>query len=332
MTGKILITGGAGFIGLHLARRLADEGYQVDLLDNFARAVDDKEFKDTLALNKVQFFNVDLLSLDQITCLATNYDVIFHLAAIIGVKHVMDNPYDVLYKNISMLGNMIDFARSQKQLSRFLFASTSEVYAGTLKHFDLPIPTPEETPLAVTDLSYARTSYMLSKIYGEALCHQSDLPFTVFRPHNVYGPRMGMAHVIPEQLRNAHKAKKGDSIDVFSVNHTRCFCYIDDAVEMLLRIMNNIGCEGRTLNLGTQNPELKIKEIVQKCFSVVGKELTINEKPETLGSPSRRVPDMTKTSLLLGYESRVSLHDGIKKTYEWYKKNVFDQDLENAFQ
>ena len=167
-----------------------------------------------------------------------------------------------------------------------------------MKHFDLPIPTPEATPLAVTNLSYPRTSYMLSKIYGEALCQQSGLPFTVFRPHNIYGPRMGMAHVIPEQLRNAHEAEEGDRIDVFSINHTRCFCYIDDAVEMLLRIMVQYDCEGRTLNLGTQNPELKIKEVVQQCFSVVGKELFIDEKPETPGSPSRRVPDMTKSSSL----------------------------------
>ena len=330
MNKKVLITGGAGFIGLHLSRRLLDEGYQVDLIDNFARAVNDKDLKDVLAQDRINFHNIDLLSTDQIKKLGNDYDLIFHLAAIIGVTHVMDYPYDVLYKNITMLGNIIEFARRQKKLSRFLFASTSEVYAGTLKHFDLPIPTPEATSLAITNLSYPRTSYMLSKIYGEALCHQSGLPFTVFRPHNVYGPRMGMAHVIPEQLRNAHEAEKGDSIDVFSVNHTRCFCYIDDAVEMLLRIMLHDGCEGGTLNLGTQNPELKIKEVVQKCFAVVGKELFINEKPETLGSPSRRVPDMTKTSSLLGYESQVSLHSGIAKTYEWYRKNVFDQDLKNA--
>ena len=331
MNEKVMITGGAGFIGLHLAKRLLEEGFQVDLLDNFSRAVNDKELKEILGKDKINFYNIDLLAPDQINKLATDYDVIFHLAAIIGVTHVMDYPYDVLYKNISMLGNIIDFARRQKKLSRFLFASTSEVYAGTLKHFNLPMPTPEATPLAVTNLSHPRTSYMLSKIYGEALCQQSGLPFTVFRPHNVYGPRMGMAHVIPEQLRNAHEAKEGDSVAVFSVNHTRCFCYIDDAVEMLLRIMISDDCEGRTINLGTQNPELKIKEVVQKCFSVVGKELFIDEKPETPGSPTRRVPDMTKTSSLLGYESKVSLHSGVVKTYEWYKKNVFDQDLENAF-
>ena len=119
----------------------------------------------------------------------------------IGVTHVMEKPYSVLYDNIRMLGNIIDLARRQSNLLKFFYASTSEIYAGTLKHFNLSIPTPEETPLAITDLSHPRTSYMLSKIYGEAMCQQASIPFTIFRPHNIYGPRMGMAHVIPEQLR-----------------------------------------------------------------------------------------------------------------------------------
>lgn len=331
MNKKVLISGGAGFIGLHLAKRLLNEGCQVDLLDNFSRAVNDKELKDTLRQNKINSYSINLLDPTQLNKLGTDYDFIFHLAAIIGVAHVTKNPYGVLYDNISMLGNVIDFALRQDKLSRFLFASTSEVYAGTLKYFDLPIPSPESTPLAISDLSYPRTSYMLSKIYGEALCLQSNLPFTIFRPHNVYGPRMGMAHVIPEQLRNAHNAKEGGSIDVFSVNHTRCFCYIDDAIEMLFRIMSVDDCEGQTLNLGVQSPELKIKDVVQKCFAVAGKELFINEKPEAPGSPIRRAPDMSKTFSLIGYKSQTSINKGIAKTYEWYRNNVFNHDLDSAF-
>jgi nucleoside-diphosphate-sugar epimerase len=92
-----------------------------------------------------------------------------------------------------MLENVLTLARDQRDFSRFLFASTSEVYAGTLQYFGMPIPTPENTPLAMTALDEPRTSYMISKIMGEAMCQQSGLPFTIFRPHNVYGPRMGMA-------------------------------------------------------------------------------------------------------------------------------------------
>jgi len=256
--------------------------------------------------------------------LGTDYDFIFHLAAIIGVVHVMNKPYDVLFDNIKMLGNMIELAKRQMSLKRFFFASTSEVYAGTLKHFELPIPTPEETALAITDLSHPRTSYMLSKIYGEALCKQSGIPHTIFRPHNVYGPRMGMAHVVPELLQKAYKAQNADHIEVYSIKHTRCFCYIDDAVEILFRMMINESCEGKTLNLGTQKPEVSIKEVADACFKAVNKDLVIVPLAPSPGSPARRGPDMTKTTELINFESKVELDEGIRRTFVWYKRNIFE--------
>jgi len=320
---KILITGGAGFIGLHLANRLLDDGHQVHLIDNLSRAVFDSELKETLNRKKIEFSNINLLN-NNLKLLDRDFDIVFHLAAIIGVKHVLEQPYNVLYDNIRMLSNIIDFCHKQKNLSRLFFASTSEIYAGTLKHFELPIPTGENTPLALTDLSHPRTSYMLSKIYGEALCRHSNLPFTIFRPHNVYGPRMGMSHVIPEQLYKSYKAKDGDCIEVFSPSHTRCFCYIDDAIEILFQMMCNPECSGRALNLGTQNPEVNMRHVAEICFSVVGKNLKIDEKPASSGSPKRRVPDMSITKKLINFESQISLNSGIQSTFKWYKEKIFE--------
>ncbi len=141
--------------------------------------------------------------------LDNDYDVIVHFAAIIGVVHVLERPYDVLNQNAQLLANAVALGRRQKKLSRFVFASTSEVYAGTLSAFGMKIPTPEDTPLTISDLTHARTSYMLSKIHGEALCQHSGLPFVIIRPHNVYGPRMGMSHVVPELLKRTHDASDG---------------------------------------------------------------------------------------------------------------------------
>ena len=324
MNKKVLITGGAGFIGLNLANKLLDQNYSVHIIDNFARGVYDVEFETTVERERASFSKINLLSIKDINNLDLNYDVIFHLAAIIGVSHVMERPFNVLYDNIQMLGNMIDFARRQKNLKRFFFASTSEVYAGTLKHFRLAIPTPEDSPLAVSDISHARTSYMLSKIYGEALCHNSGIPFTLFRPHNIYGPRMGMSHVIPEQLYKAHCAKEGESIEVFSTNHTRSFCYIDDAIEMIFRMMNLQSCEGMTLNLGTQSPEITMEEVAEACFNSVGKRLFVDAQPAASGSPIRRAPDMSQTKKLINYTSQFNLSEGIRLTYDWYSKNIFD--------
>ena len=324
MSKKVLITGGAGFLGLHLAQKLLQEDFRVDLVDNFKRAVNDQMLSDVLTDERINFNNIDLLTLSDIKKISTDYDLIVHLAAIIGVVHVLERPYEVLYDNLQLLSNVINLAQKQKKLSRFLFASTSEVYAGTLEHFDLPIPTPENTPLALTEVNQPRSSYMLSKIYGEALCHQSGLPFTIFRPHNLYGPRMGMAHIIPEQLFKAFQKENGDSIDVFSTDHTRSFCYISDATEMLLRIMNTDLCVGKTLNIGSQGPEIKIKDVAKLCYLTAGKQLRINPKPATKGSPSRRNPDMSLVKQLIDYEATIGLKEGIGLTYNWYKKNVFD--------
>jgi nucleoside-diphosphate-sugar epimerase len=223
-----------------------------------------------------------------------------------------------------MILNIIQLAKEQSRLKRFVFASTSEIYAGTLQKFRLPIPTPETAPLALPDLDHPRTSYMLSKIYGEALIHQAQVPFTIVRPHNFYGPRMGLSHVIPELLKKAYFAKMGDSIEVYSIDHRRTFCFIRDAIEMIYRAAESPESVGQVLNIGTQEPEVTIGELAKKVVAAVGKRLEIVPGPETPGSPARRCPDMTCTRQLTGYWAQISLEEGIRETYDWYRTHVFD--------
>jgi len=323
---RILVTGGAGFIGFHLAKRLIAEGFSVCLVDNHTRGIHDESLEALLSQPRASIVEADMLDRDAVLALGTDYLAIFHLAAIIGVRHVLERPYDVLLHNTRMLENVLTLAKHQRRLSRLLFASTSEVYAGTLKHFQLSVPTPESTALALTNISEPRTSYMLSKIMGESMVHQSGLPFTIFRPHNVYGPRMGMAHVVPEQLNKAFHANDGDSLQVYSPDHRRAFCYIDDAVEMLRRMLINESCRGATLNLGTQTPEVSIRDVVGICIDICGKQLKIEELSSTPGSPERRAPDMQKTNHLIGFESEIGLRQGIQETWAWYREYVFTQD------
>jgi nucleoside-diphosphate-sugar epimerase len=198
------------------------------------------------------------------------------------------------------------------------------VYAGTLALGNLPLPTPEDAPLTVPDPRLPRTSYMLSKIFGEAMSFQSGLPVTVVRPHNVYGPRMGLAHVIPELLKRAHEAEDGGRLGVYSVEHRRTFCHVSDAVEMFSRAAQAPQGVGETLNVGKQSPEIPIGELAELIIAVVGRRLEIEPLETHPGSPARRCPDMTRTSEVTGYVAEVTIEDGVRQTYDWYRRNVFD--------
>lgn len=320
---KLLITGGAGFIGLSLAKHFAHNNYQVDILDNFARAVKDPELEQVSSLDNVNLITCDVLNKEELFALNKDYDIIYHLAAIIGVQHVLNRPYDVLTLNVEMLGNMIAFAKAQSNLSRFLFASTSEAYAGTLQYFELPVPTPEETALTTGDLDQPRTSYMLSKIYGEAMVRQSGLPYTIFRPHNIYGPRMGLSHVIPELLQKVYKQPDMTELEVFSVDHKRAFCYIDDAVTLLVAMAETPACNNQVYNLGNEDNEIFIEQLAQIVLDTVGSGAKIKGLPATPGSPTRRCPQMSKLEKDAGVKASIDVQEGVKRTFEWYKP-VFD--------
>lgn len=321
---KVLITGGAGFIGFHLAKNLISAGYQVSLVDNYLRGVKDSELESLAVDRRISLYELNCLDRISVLKLPKDFSYIFHLAAIIGVEHVEKRPGQVVSENLKLLENLLDLAEEQPRLKRFLFASTSEVYAGTLEHFSLTIPTPESTALAVTDLRRPRTSYMLSKICGEALCNYRSLPITIFRPHNIYGPRMGMAHVVPGQLLKAFQSPANSIIPVPSAQQTRTFCYVDDAVEILRRMMESESCVSRTLNLGNQSPEVTIESLAAICYSVVGKNQTPKPLAGVLGSPQRRCPDMSLTNSLTQFMPSVGLEEGVKRTYDWYLTHVFN--------
>lgn len=323
LSGKAFITGGAGFIGARLAAALAADGLEVEIVDNLSRGVEDAELQALVAGGRVRFHNIDLLTPGAFDGFGDDHGYVVHLAAILGVQNVLDRPYQTLRENILLQEATIAFARRQKDLQRLLFTSTSEVYAGSVLYLDPPFPTPEDTPLALPPLAEPRTSYMLSKIYGEAMLIHAGLPFTIVRPHNVYGPRMGMAHVVPQLLEKAHRAPDGGSIEVFSADHTRTFCFVDDAVEMLRRLLVSEAARNQVVNLGAEAPESTIRQLAKIIISTVGKVLTIDDKPPAPGSPVRRAPKTARMTDLTGYAASTSLSEGVRRTYHWYRENVF---------
>lgn len=322
---KILITGGAGFIGFHLCKKFISEGYKVDLVDNFKRGIIDFDLKKLLSNKNVNLIKGDLLNLN-LKKWKTDYDKIFHLAAIIGVKHVNKNPYNVLTQNIYLLDNAIKIALKQRKLTKFIFFSTSEVYSGTLRYHGLKIPTPEDTNLTVDDLYTNRTSYMLSKIYGELMCNISlNLPHVNIRPHNFYGPRMGFSHVIPELIKKMYESKN-EIIKIASPNHKRTFCYISDAVDMIYKLSISKKAVNNTFNIGSFENSLTIFQLAKKISKLFDKKILLFKSNIETGSPKNRQPDMKKLKKAIKYNSRYNLENGLNKTYSWYLDNIFQKN------
>ena len=222
-----------------------------------------------------------------------------------------------------MLFNILTFAKTQKQKPKFIFASTSEVYAGSQFLNNIEYPTKESTILSLPDLSLPRTSYMLSKIYGEAMCHSSNLNYLILRPHNIYGPRMGMKHVIPQLIKKIIHTKKEGTLDLFSPSHTRTFCYVKYAVNKIAMFIEKENWPTNPINLGVEKPEIKIKELANMLLKIMKrKDISIHELEDTPGSPSRRVPETSALNIYTGFTEIPSLEEGIIETYNWYSNEI----------
>ena len=323
---KVLVTGGAGFIGFHLVKYLIKKtGYEVHLVDNLSRGKMDSDLKELLNFSSVHFTQADLTDCRAFSLFDSDYNYIYHLAAIIGVKNVLEHPDNVLYVNAISLLNLLEWIKNHKEnLKRLLFTSTSEVYAGTLKHYGIPIPTPETVNLTVEDIYAPRTTYALSKMYGESACltyaSKYHIPVTIVRYHNVYGPRMGFSHVIPELFVRASREK--EQLGVYSVNHTRAFCYVDDAIEATVKLAESEQSINEIVHVGNSKEEISIEQLAKYIIDMINPSLLLKPLGEQEGSTSRRCPDTKKLEQLTGFTPKISLQEGLKKSWGWYQNHI----------
>jgi nucleoside-diphosphate-sugar epimerase len=167
-----------------------------------------------------------------------------------------------------------------------------------------------------------RDSYYLSKILGEKILQLSGLKYIILRPHNIYGPNMGFRHVISELIKKMTDSKKkvGKNCKVFSPNHTRSFCYIDDAINQIINISFNKKSENKIFNVGNSKDEIKIYELARLIKNILKSNVVLKKGEVTPGSPSRRVPDMKKNIKITKIKKLTSLKNGIKKTIDWVVK------------
>ncbi|MBU2100874.1 NAD-dependent epimerase/dehydratase family protein, partial [Candidatus Micrarchaeota archaeon] len=279
------------------------------------------EFNKLLENKNVSFIEIDLIDKNQFTKL-DKYDFVYHLAAINGTENFYKIPDKVLKVGTIGTINMLDWFIQNKK-GKFLFSSSSETYAGTLKLLgkNFPIPTPEEIPLTVEDPSNPRWSYGAGKIISEVAVHCynhiHDFDFSIVRYHNIYGPRMGTEHVMPQFIKRI--LKKENPFKIFGGKETRAFCFIDDAVQATKLVMENPKANKKTFHIGRSDEEIKIIDLAKMLFEIAGTNPEIKTLPAPKGSVKRRCPDVSKLSAL-GFKPEVKLKEGLLKIFEWYQE------------
>ena len=314
---KILITGAGGFIGCHTSLAMADAGHELVCADNFSRGVADDFIERLRSQPNVRFVEANLAEDRAWNELGSEFDAVIHLAAINGTRHFYERPYDVLSTNVRLVQNMLEWHRQANPRARIVFTSSSETYAGVP---GTPVPTTEDVSIGVDDIRNPRFSYAISKIAGEGLvlgyAQATSAPYVIIRPHNVYGPRMGDDHVIPEFA--VRLVGKEDPFVINGGENTRAFCYVDDFVAGLSAAAVTGDADGHIVNLGDDSEEISIVDLARRMISYVDVSPRVEVREAPAGSVMRRCPDITLARRLLGYEPAVSLDRGIANTVEWY--------------
>jgi UDP-glucuronate decarboxylase len=314
---RALITGGAGFIGFHLARALVARGFRVTLVDNFFRSAVDAELQGLL-------HDVDLVECDLTQPIAPHmldggYSQIYHLAAVVGVRYSNEIPHYVLRTNLLTTIHLLDWCVEHPD-ARVLFSSTSEVLDGSIRLGLASIPVRESVPFIIADPALPRASYALSKMAGELLCHHYArayrFPVRVVRLYNVYGPRMGYDHVIPQLIQRIQDRQ--DPFVLYGADQTRAFCHVDDAVSAMIRLMELPSADPVVANVGNDQEEIRIRDLAQQLFAITAFSPTLRIRPAPRGSPDRRCPDLTTIRQLIDYQPTTPLAIGLRQTYAWY--------------
>jgi UDP-glucose 4-epimerase/UDP-glucuronate decarboxylase len=322
---NILITGGAGFIGYHLAQHHAGLGDQVFIVDNLFKTEGstDEDLGLLLARPNVKFLQLDLTELPPDLGSLPRINIVYHLAAINGTRLFYEIPYHLAKTNLLVTLNLLR-ALEKNAVDRLVYTSTSEAYAGCEQVGLLTIPTNEQTPVVFTQPTDERFSYGTSKFMGECLClffgKQFHIPTTVVRYHNIYGPRMGYHHVIPEFILRVRS--KENPFHIYGGQETRAFCYVTDAVQATYRVATTSACVNETIHIGDPKEETPIADLAKLVMKQMGESFDIVEGGRRSGSVSRRCPDTSKLKRLTGFEAAVPLEQGLSQTISWYSQQA----------
>ncbi|KKN76817.1 hypothetical protein LCGC14_0366840 [marine sediment metagenome] len=318
-----LVTGGAGFIGSHLADRLVADGHGVVLVDDLSTGSLDN-IADLLKHPSVEFIRESVRNEMTMTSLVDRCDMIYHLAAAVGVQLIVDRPVHTIETNIHGSEVMLNLANKFRR--KILVASTSEVYGKNTK-----VPFVEDDDVTLGPTHFTRWSYACSKMVDEFLAlayhDQYRLPTVICRFFNTVGPRQtgqyGM--VVPRFVR---RALRGEPIEIYGTGkQSRCFCNVSDVVGAIVKLMACDAAEGKVVNVGTDE-SVTIEELANKIIDMTGSKSDTRRLSyeEAYGRPFddmlTRVPSLEKVNRLIGYKPTVTLEETLRQVIDFERARM----------
>lgn len=308
---KVLVTGATGFIGSHLTERLVNLGAQVRAFAqyNSQNSIGVLDLLPDSVRKEIEVVWGDVKEIESVEKASNDCSIIFHLASLVGIPYSYLHPQEVVMTNTIGALNVLICSRENK-VAKTVITSTSEVY-GTARY----VPIDENHPLQ------GQSPYSASKIAADKLAESFycsyNLPVAICRPFNAYGPRQSMRAVIPTIIT---QALTKDEIHLGSISPTRDLTFVSDTVDGFVRIAESPRSVGEVINIGS-GFEISIGDLAAKICSLAGKDIPIvseeQRKRPSKSEVNRLYADNRKAKELIGWEPKVSLDEGLKRTISW---------------
>jgi dTDP-glucose 4,6-dehydratase len=311
---RVVITGAAGFIGSHLVERALEAGARVTAFVRYNSRNDDGLLDSARERAELEIVRGDIRDLDTISGVLAGSDVVFHLAALVGIPYSYVHVGEVVGVNVLGTLNVLTAAK-EHGLERVVVASTSEVYGSA-----------QSVPMSETHPKNPQSPYAGSKVASDALARSFHaafgLPVSIVRPFNTYGPRQSDRAIIPTIIS---QALARDEVVLGNLSPRRDFTYVADTANGFLRAAESEQAVGEELNLGT-GEDVSVGELAERIGTLLGKELIVREASERVrpstSEVDRLLSDNGKARRLIGWSPSVELDDGLISTIEWVRANA----------
>ncbi len=311
---KILITGGAGFIGTHMAQRLAADNrltlFDIDLDGPI-------KFSPLAKDEKVRQVEGDVRVYEQLAPLVAESDIVLHYASILGVKKVIDNARDTIDTILAGTRNVLEAARKNPRIERLVNISTSEVYGNVMD-------ATEGAAASVGTGNDARLCYASAKLMGEHLvwAYHRDfkIPTVIVRPFNIYGPQRIASNAVGVFCVKAAAGKDvtlhGDG------SQLRSWCYIDDFCDAMMGCIEKPAAAGQDFNIGNPVTAVTIYDLAERIIRLARSNSKLTRTPHTFSDIGVRAPNSSKAREILGYQPKFDMDQGLRPTIDWYRDHL----------